>query len=494
MSRKTQFDCALSPNPTSKLSNFKMTLRIVVLGAGPGGYAAALHAARRGARVALVERGTVGGTCLHWGCIPSKILKTTADRLEAVKNAGEFGVGLSGEPALDLAAVRSRQQRIIDIQARGIQALLKAAGVHLVSGTGRIQGPGRLAVETGDGGSTLLDWDRLILATGSRPAPLAGLPFDGERIISSNEALFPDALPRRLLIIGGGVIGCELASIYNALGSRVTLVEALDRLLPLPSLETEISKLLLREMKKRGIDCRPGARVEATQRGETDVTVEVTDSQGARARVAADKVLVCIGRRPNSRELGLDKVGVDTDTGGWVQVDQALFTSAPGILAIGDLLGPRHVMLAHVAGAEAAVAADNALAEKGSRRRMDYRAVPSAIFTSPEVASVGMSKAEALAAGLDAAASTVLFRALGKAHVLGDIAGQATIVFEATTGKILGVHLIGPHATELVAEATLAVRQECRVADLAATIHAHPTLAEITGEAALKAAGAALHG
>jgi dihydrolipoamide dehydrogenase len=262
----------------------------------------------------------------------------------------------------------------------------------------------------------------------------------------------------------------------------------------LPSLETEISKLLLREMKKRGIDCRPGARVEATQRGETDVTVEVTDSQGARARVAADKVLVCIGRRPNSRELGLDKVGVDTDTGGWVQVDQALFTSAPGILAIGDLLGPRHVMLAHVAGAEAAVAADNALAEKGSRRRMDYRAVPSAIFTSPEVASVGMSKAEALAAGLDAAASTVLFRALGKAHVLGDIAGQATIVFEATTGKILGVHLIGPHATELVAEATLAVRQECRVADLAATIHAHPTLAEIMGEAALKAAGTALHG
>lgn len=471
-----------------------MALKILVLGAGPGGYAAALHAARRGARVTLVEREAVGGTCLHWGCIPSKILKTAADRLEAVRKAGDFGVRLSGEPTLDLAALRSRQQRIIDIQTRGIQALLKNAGVRLVTGTGRLQGPGRLAVETGDANGEILDWDRLILATGSRPAPLAGLPFDGKRIVSSNEMLFPDTLPDRLLIVGGGVIGCELASIYSALGSRVTLVEALDRLLPLPSLDEEISTLLLREMKKRGIDCRPTARVAAVHLGEKDVKVALTDSQGANVQVEVDQVLVCVGRRPNSRDLGLDAVGVATDEDGWVKVDPYLCTSAPGILAIGDLLGPLHVMLAHVAGAEAAVAAENAMAEKGSRRRMDYRAVPSAIFTSPEVAAVGMSEAEATAAGLEVAASTVLFRALGKAHVLGDIAGQAKIVFEAVTGKILGVYLVGPHATELVAEATLALNRGCTVADLAATIHAHPTLAEIMGEAALKAAGTALHG
>jgi dihydrolipoamide dehydrogenase len=471
-----------------------MTLKILVLGAGPGGYAAALHAARRGARVTLVEREAVGGTCLHWGCIPSKILKTAADRLEAVRKAGDFGVRLSGEPTLDLAAVRRRQQRIIDIQTRGIQGLLKNAGVRLVAGTGRLQGPRRLAVETGDGKGEILDWDRLILATGSRPTPLPGLVFDGKRIVSSNEMLFPDTLPHRLLIVGGGVIGCELASIYSALGSRVTLVEALDRLLPLPSLDVEISKLLLREMKKRKIDCRPAARVAAARLGEKDVKVALTDSQGANVQVEVDKVLVCIGRRPNSRDLGLDAVGVATDAGGWVKVDPYLCTSAPGILAIGDLLGPRHVMLAHVASAEAAVAAENAMAEKGSRRRMDYRAVPSAIFTSPEVAAVGMSEAEAMAAGLETAASTVLFRALSKAHVIGDIAGQAKIVFEAATGKIIGVHLVGPHATELVAEATLAVNRGCRVADLAATIHAHPTLAEIMGEAALKAAGTALHG
>lgn len=465
-----------------------MNLRIIVLGAGPGGYAAALHAARRGAKVTLVEREAIGGTCLHWGCIPSKILKIVADRLEAVRKASEFGVRLSGEPSIDLAVVRRRQQQIIDIQSRGIQALLKAAGVFLVSGTGRIQGPHRLAVETVDGNREMIDWDRLILATGSRPSPLANLPFDGKKIISSNEALFPDALPQRLLIVGGGVIGCELASIYCALGSRVTMVEALDRLLPLPSLDAEVSKLLLREMKKRGIDCRLATRVSAAHLGQEDVRAELTDSQGAKVQVDVDKAIVCIGRRPNSQDLGLDTVGVATDAGGSVMVDQHLCTSMPGILAIGDLLGPQHVMLAHVASAEAMVAVENALAVEGSGRRMDYRAVPSAIFTSPEVAAVGMSEEEAIAAGLEIASSTVLFRSLGKAHVMGDIAGQAKIVFETATGKILGMYLIGPHATELVAEATFAVSQGCRVADLAATIHAHPTLAEIMGEAALEAA------
>jgi dihydrolipoamide dehydrogenase len=422
------------------------------------------------------------------------MLKTAADHLDAVKKAGDFGIRVSGEPVLDLAAVRSRQQRVIDTQTRGIQSLLKNAGVRLVMGTGRIEGQGSLAVDTGDGNRERIDWDRLILATGSQPAPLTGLPFDGERIVSSNEALFPDTLPQRLLIIGGGVIGCELASIYGALGSRVTLVEALDRLLPLPSLDPEVSRLLLREMKKRGIACLLSAKVAAAHPGEGEVAVDLADGEGRTSRIVVDRVLVSIGRRPNSDHLGLDTVGVATDAGGWVKVDPYLRTTAPGILAIGDLLGPRHVMLAHVASAEAAVAVKNALSEENPRRPMDYRAAPAAIFTSPEVAAVGLSEAEAMAEGLDATTSTVLFRSLGKAHVIGDIAGQAKIVFETGTGKILGVHLIGPHATELVAEATLAVARGVGVAELAATIHAHPTLAEIMGEAALKAVGAALHG
>ena len=469
-----------------------MGIAVAVLGAGPGGYAAALHAARQGARVTLVDRDNVGGTCLNWGCIPSKILKASADRFEAVRQAGAFGVNGAAGAAIDLAAVRARQRRIIDQQAQGIHSLLKRAGVRFVAGAGRIEGPGRLTVTGADDTRETLAWDRLILATGSRPAGVRALPLDGERIVSSNEALFFEALPHHLLIVGGGVIGCELAGMFSALGSRVTLVEALDRLLPLPSVDAEISKLLLREMRKRRIDCRLKHTVFGVEPAAHGIQAAVAPVAGGPAEtIAADKVLVCIGRRPNSDDLGLETIGVATDAAGWVTVDTHLGTTADGVLAIGDLLGPAHVMLAHVASAEAAVAAANAM---GGRRQMDYRAVPGAVFTMPEVACVGLTEAQAAEQGLAAAGTTVLFRALGKAHVIGEIAGQAKIVSETASGRVLGVHLIGPHATDLIAEGTLAVRCGITVSELADTIHAHPTLAEIMGEAALKAAGAALHG
>ncbi len=471
-----------------------MDIRIVVLGGGPGGYAAALHAARRGAQVTLVERDALGGTCLNRGCIPSKILKACADRLEAVRRAAEFGIGGVAAAGIDLAAVRARQQRIIDIQIRAIGSMLKEAGVRLVAGAGRIDGPGRLTVETDAGTTETLPWDRLILATGSRPAPLAGLPFDGQSVWSSNEALFPDRLPGHLLIVGGGVIGCELASIYRSLGSRVTLVEALDRLLPLPSVDPDVSTVLLREMKRRGIDCRLGARVCDARPDNAGITVELRKDREAACRITADRVLVCIGRRPTGDGVGLETVGIATDAGGWIQVDEGLATTAAGVFAIGDLLGPDHVMLAHVAGAEAAVAAENALAPGQHKRRMDYRAVPAAIFTAPEVAVVGSSETEAVRAGLDVRSTTVLFRSLGKAHAIGEIAGQAKIVFQPRDGRIRGVHLIGARATDLIAEATLAIQQGCTVRDLAATIHAHPTLAEIMGEAATRAVETLVHG
>ena len=361
-----------------------------------------------------------------------------------------------------------------------------------MSGSGRIKGPQRIEVTGAEGGVETLTWDRLILATGSRPAAIGALPFDGRRIVSSNEGLFFEELPRRLLVVGGGVVGCELAGIFAVLGSHVTLVEALDRLLPLPAVDVDLSRTLLREMKKRRIDCRLGATVTHSEPGANGILVTVAPSRGGTAQtVEADKVLVCVGRRPNSEDLGLESVGVKTGPGGWVAVDPCLRTTAEGILAIGDLLGPDHVMLAHVASAEAAVAADNAL---GANRRMDYQAVPGAVFTTPEVAHVGLTEIQAREAGLAVETATVLFRALGKAHVIGEIAGQAKIVYEAGNGRVLGVHLIGPHATDLIAEGTLAVRQGVTVAELAATIHAHPTLAEIMGETALKAAGTALHG
>jgi dihydrolipoamide dehydrogenase len=393
---------------------------------------------------------------------------------------------------MDINAVRNRQQRIIEIQAGGIRDLLRRAGVRLMPGTGRILGPGRLAVAAADGTCETLDWDRLILATGSRPAPVAALPFDGRRIVSSNEALFFEHLPERLLIVGGGVIGCEFAGIFSALGTRVTLVEAMDRVLPLPALDEEISRTLLREMKKRRIDCHLDATASGVVLQDDGVAVHIAPVEGGPSRtVTVDTVLVCVGRRPNSEDLGLENVGVQTDTGGWIRVDDEMRTTADGIWAVGDLLGPARVMLAHVAAAEAAVAADNAL---GAERRMAYRAVPGAVFTMPEVAHVGLSQAQAQDAGLKVESASVLFRALGKAHVTGEIAGQAKIVYETPGGRILGVHLIGPRATDLIAEGTLAVQQGLTVAQLAATIHAHPTLAEIMGEAALKAAGTPLHG
>ena len=469
-----------------------MNIRVVILGAGPGGYAAALHAARQGAQVTLVERDKVGGTCLNWGCIPSKILKSAADVLATVRAAGQFGIRETGGSAVDMGAIRARQQRIIEMQAQGIQHLLQKAGVRLVTGAGRITGPKCLKVTAADGTTETLAWDRLILATGSRPASIGALPFDGRRIVSSNEALFFEDLPERLLIVGGGVIGCEFAGIFGVLGSRVTLVEALDRLLPLPAVDVEVSRILLREMKKRRVDCRLGTTVTHAETTDAGVLVTVAPMGGGTAQtIEADKVLVCIGRRPNSGDLGLERVGVETAPGGWVAVDPGLRTSAEGILAIGDLLGPEHVMLAHVASAEAAVAADNAL---GANRRMDYRAVPGAVFTMPEVAQVGLTELQAKEAGLAAETATVLFRVLGKAHVIGEITGQAKMVYEVSSGRVIGVHLIGPHATDLIAEGTLAVRQGVTVNELAATIHAHPTLAEIMGETALKAAGTALHG
>ncbi len=469
-----------------------MDKRVVILGAGPGGYAAALHAARQGARVTLVERDKLGGTCLNWGCIPSKILKSAADALIAVRAAGQFGIRCGGEAGVDMSAILARQQRIIEMQAQGIRHLLENAGIRLVTGTGRITGPNNATVTGADGTSETLAWDRLILATGSRPISIGALPFDGRRIVSSNEALFFEALPERLLIVGGGVIGCEFAGIFGALGTRVTLVEALDRLLPLPGTDLEVSRVLLREMKKRRIDCRLETTVTGCESTDAGVLVTVAPKGGGVVQtITADKVLVCVGRRPNSEDLGLENVGVETAAGGWVAVDPCLRTTAEGILAIGDLLGPSHVMLAHVASAEAAVAADNAL---GADRRMDYRAVPGAVFTMPEVAQVGLTELQAKEAGLAAETATVLFRALGKAHVIGEIAGLAKVVYEAPGGRILGLHLIGPHATDLIAEGTLAVRQGVTVAELAATIHAHPTLAEIMGETALKAAGTPLHG
>ncbi len=470
-----------------------MTVRIAVIGAGPGGYAAAARAAQLGARVCLVEKEGIGGTCLHRGCIPSKVLKTSAELFGRIQQADQFGIRLEGAAGIDLAALMARKRRIIQTQSEGIAHLLHRHGVTLVRGTAHIAGPGRIAVTEDGGGHRIIEWERLIIAAGTIPAALPGIPFDGRTVISSDHALDLPALPESLLIVGGGVIGCEFACILSAMGCRVTMVEALDRLLPLPSIDADCSKVLLREMKKRKIRVLLGHGVNraASSANGIDVTAAPLNGEGPGQHLHADRMLVCIGRRPDTAGLGLDQLGLQCSPQGWIDADAGLRTSIPGVYAIGDILGPQKVMLAHVASTEGRIAAENAL---GADQVMRYDAVPSAIFTMPEVAAVGLSEAQAHTAGLDARSETVLFRIIGKAQVLGELAGEAKIVFEAHSGRLLGAHFIGPQATDLIAEATLAVTKGYTIHELADTIHAHPTLAEIMGEAALKSAGKALHG
>ncbi|NNF98926.1 MAG: dihydrolipoyl dehydrogenase [Desulfobacteraceae bacterium] len=477
-----------------------MSIKICILGAGPGGYVAAIRAAQLGADVTVIEKENPGGTCLNWGCIPSKIMKTTAELLERFKDAEQYGVHVDGAVSPDMTALMRRKEKILKTQIKGILGLLAHHKIRYIKGTGRIPGQGVAEVELPDGTSEKVAWDKLIISTGTVPLNIPDFPFDHERIISSNDALCLDKVPSSMVIVGGGVIGCEFACILSALGTMVTVVEALPRLLPLPSVDEECSTVLQREMKKRKIKFHVDKTVEKVDSSGDLLKVKVIPSPFATTlkekdkepiKIEAEKVLVCIGRKPNTKGLGFTDLGMDMDEKGWITVDDHMQTSVPGVYAIGDVLGPTHVMLAHVASHEGTLAAENAL---GATRKMQYNAVPGAIFTMPEVSNVGLTETQAGEQDIDYRSDTVLFRTLGKAQVIGELAGMAKIVSDNKTGRILGVHMIGPHATDLIAEGTLAVQTGIDVSTLADTIHAHPTLAEVMMEAAHKACDKAIHG
>jgi len=471
---------------------------VVIIGAGPGGYVAAIRAAQRGARVTLIEQDKVGGTCLNWGCIPSKIMITTAELLEKFHRAQEFGVRIEGKISLDMQQLMARKEKVIQDQGKAIQELLTHHKVRYLSGKGFIERQG-LAVAHLQSGDTLeVPWDSLILAPGARPLEFPAFPFDGKQILSSNDALSLEEVPESIMILGGGVVGCEFAFLFARLGSRVTVVEALDRMLPLPSVDEDCSKVIQREMKKRKIKFLVKRTVREVQRigGRLRVTIEPSPlsppvKDGPPTVEEVEKLLVSVGRRARTADLGLQKIGVNLDAAGWIVADERMETNISGVYAIGDVLGPSRIMLAHVASNEAAVAAENAV---GGSRTMDYGLVPGAIFTSPEVANVGLTEAQARAQGHQVQTATSLFRTLGKAQVLGEIAGEVKVVSDTATGRVMGVHIVGPHATDLIAEGALAVKMGGTVQDLAATIHAHPTLAEVMQEVSFKALSMALHG
>lgn len=471
-----------------------MAKKIAIIGAGPGGYVAGLRAAQLGLEVTVIEQDKVGGTCLNWGCIPSKVMKATADILEKFRSAKTFGIRADQDANLDMAGLMSRKQNVIQSQAKGIHALFKKQSIRYLQGQGHIRGQNMAEVRHADGQTTEVPWDKLILAMGSRPLEIPAFPFDGKRILSSNHALSLQEIPESLLIVGGGVIGCEFAFIFSAFGANVTVVEALPRLLPLPSVDADCSKILQREMKKRKISFMLETTVDTAEirDGKVLATLRaVGDTPKAPTSLEADKMLVCIGRKPNTDNMGLENIGISLDEKGWITANDQMETNVPDVYAIGDVLGPSRAMLAHVASAEGMAAAENAM---GQHREMRYDAVPGGIFTMPEVANVGLTEEQASEAGYAVRGDSVLFRALGKAHVIGEIAGEAKIVSDAETGKILGVHIVGPHATDLIAEGTLAIQTGATVRELAETIHAHPTLAEIMAEAAFKATDQSLHG
>ncbi len=476
-----------------------MSIRIGIIGAGPGGYIAAIRAAQLGAEVLLFEQEEVGGTCLNWGCIPTKTLRTTAEALEQFHRARELGIDLEGGFKPNLERIMARKNEVIQILVQGIRKILSSYKIQRVSGQAFVADPWMIKVRESQGGEQKFPVDKMILAPGSRPLAFPTFPFDGTHILSSNDALTLETIPESILIIGGGVIGCEFAFIFQALGSQVTVVEALPRVIGLPSVDGDCSTVLQREMKKKKIRLYLDKTVEQTavQNGRVKVTigpspflVEAKEKDKKTVEVEVRQVLVTIGRQSNTEVLGLEALGLERDTRGWIRANERLETNIPGIYAIGDALGPSKIMLAHVASTEGILAAENIM---GRKRTMDYEVVPSGIFTFPEVANVGLTESQAGVRGLEVRADSFPFRALGKPQALGEIVGQVKIISERKNLRIVGVHIVGPHATDLIAEGTLAIQMGATVEDLARTIHAHPTLSEAVLEAAHQSLGTGLH-
>lgn len=455
-----------------------MAKSIIIIGGGPGGYVAAIRAAQLGAQVTLIEKDKLGGTCLNRGCVPTKALLRSAEIMTEIKNAGTFGISAE-KVTLDFTAVMKRKEEVVKRLQMGVTFLMKKNKVRVVNGTGTFIDNRTVAV-----GSEKIKADAIVIATGSKPSGIPVRGVDEPGVITSDDALSLEQLPKSMVIIGGGVIGLEFAQILHRLGCKVTVVEMMPQLLPTE--DEEIARVLEGILKKEGIDiytCATvtGVRTDA-QKGKV---VSFTTKDGAQEK-AGEKVLLAVGRRPCTDGLGADKAGVAMDKGRII-VNEKMETHVPGIYAIGDVTGK--IMLAHVAMEEGKVAVENVL---GANRKMSYREIPRCIYTSPGVGGVGLTEAEAKKKGNIKIGRFPLI-ASGKALILNETSGMVKIIADEKYGEILGVHIIGPEATELISEAVLAMSLEATFEEIAATIHAHPTLSESMMEAALAVGGKAIH-
>jgi dihydrolipoamide dehydrogenase len=443
---------------------------VAVIGAGPGGYVAAIRCAQRGAKVIVIERKYLGGVCLNVGCIPTKTLIYTANLYRKLQEADEYGIKVK-DVSVDMKRLIQRKEKVVGINTGGIEGLFKANGIEVVSGDARLIAPGVIKA-----GREEVRAKKIIIATGGRPAQLPGLEFDGETVIGSTEALRMTSVPKRVAVIGAGALGAEFACIWNNLGAAVTLIEMMPAVLP--KCDEELSKRAGACFKKAGMDVRTGTKVKELKRLKKGVKLTLEGKKAGDVEV--DLVLVGIGLQCNSEVLA-DAKGMNIETGprGGIIVNEKMESTVPGIYAIGDVID--RTWLAHGASSEAIVAAANAT---GGNRKMDYRVLPACNFTSPEVASVGMTEKEALDAGYKAKAGRFMFAANGRAHSIGETEGMVKIVGDTATDEILGVHIMGPEAGELIATAALAMSMEATVEEIVHTIHTHPTLAEAMLEAA----------
>ena len=457
---------------------------VAILGGGPGGYIAALRAAQLGARVVLIEKDRVGGTCLNIGCIPTKALTTSTELLLKARRAAEFGISIPrAQP--DLPRLMAYKQSTVDGLVSGVEQLLKERRVTLVRGEASLTRPDTLQVTGSDGSASEISVRHVILAPGSITArpPIPGL--DLPDVITSTEALDISEVPAHLIVVGGGVIGLEFACIYEALGCRVTVLEMMPTLLP-GGTDEALAKRLALILRRRGMEVHTGATVQAIEPAENRLRVKFAEAKGESA-VEGERVLVAVGRWPNTAGLGLAELGVRLN-GRAIVVDERLATNVPNVWAIGDAVGG--MMLAHKAMMEGRVVAENMTS---GNRAVDYRSVPNVIFTRPEVASVGLTEAQARANSAEVKVTQFPFSANPRARILGEAEGLVKLVCEAGSGRVLGVHMMGPHVTDLIAEGALAVQIGATADDLAWTTHAHPTLPEAMLEAALGFRDAALH-
>jgi dihydrolipoamide dehydrogenase len=465
---------------------------IVVIGSGTGGYVAAIRAAQLGLSTACIERAPVlGGTCLNWGCIPTKALLEHAHALKIAQDWKEWGLTL-GEAAvsIDMAQVHARKDKIVKGLTGGVEFLFKKNKIDWIKGSGRLAGGGQVEITEGHQ-QTITARKEIIVATGSQPRSVPGIELDRKRIITSDEAMNLKEIPKSIAIMGSGAVGVEFASIFRRFGSDVTIIELLPRIVPVE--DEAVSAELERSFRKQGIKVLAGTKVTKATAGADGVDVEAQTSDAKTAKIKAQYLLVATGRGPVTSGLGAEEAGLRLERG-YIHVDSDYRTNVPGISAIGDVITfdtPGHPQLAHLSSAEGIVVAERIAGRTPGR--INYDQVPGCTYCDPEIGSVGLTEQKAKERGYDVKTGSFKFGVLGRARIAGEVEGFVKIVFDKKYDEILGIHMIGPRSTELVAEATLALRLECTVEELLRTIHAHPTMSEAVGEAAHAAHGGAIH-